>query len=140
MKIPKTFTAEIQRLKKYFLWCYFLEYLTSKCCKNSRKQNGCFLVKKKKIKRKKIEELSSPKKQKKNGCPFSVLPWTEKSTWKKLCVFQTKKDSVLFCGFIINSTLLIKKINLKPCALKWVDFISFKKVFRIASPKKVSKI
>lgn len=139
MKIPKTFTAEIQRLKKYFLWCYFLEYLTSKCCKNSRKQNGCFLVKKKKkIKGKKIEELSSQNTKK--WLPILSPPLNRKSTWKKLCVFQTKKDSVLFCGFIINSTLLIKKINLKPCALKWVDFISFKKVFRIASPKKVSKI
>ena len=139
MKIPKTFTAEIQRLKKYFLWCYFLEYLTSKCCKNSRKQNGCFLVKKKKIKRKKNWGTVIPQKTKK-WLPILSPPLNRKSTWKKLCVFQTKKDSVLFCGFIINSTLLIKKINLKPCALKWVDFISFKKVFRIASPKKVSKI
>ena len=64
----------------------------------------------------------------------------QKEYMKKIVCFSNKKDSVLFCGFIINSTLLIKKINLKPCALKWVDFISFKKVFRIASPKKVSKI
>ena len=71
-----------------------------------------FLWKRKKIKRKKIEELSSPK-QKRKMVARSQSSLQQKEHMKKtiLCFSTTKKDSVLFCGFIINSTLLIKKPN-----------------------------
>ena len=63
-----------------------------------------FLWKRKKLKGKKFEELSSPKKQKKNGCPFSVLPWTER-VHEKNCVFFKQKK--ILCYFVVLLSILL---------------------------------